>query len=122
MTTSTTSTPLRDKSYLFALNVVSLCKHMADKKEFVLSKQLIRSGTSIGANIEEAQHSQSRKDFVSRLSISLKEAYESRFWVRLIHDTHSELENRTEALLSELNEIIPMLISSIKTAKANAEK
>jgi len=113
-----TEKPLQSKSYLFALNIVALCKHLADQKEFVLSKQLLKSGTSIGANIEEAQHAESRKDFISKLSISLKESYESRFWIRLIHDTHPSVQKRTESLLIEINNIIPMLISSIKTSRS----
>lgn len=114
----TTHKPLQEKSYLFALNVIAFCRHMIDQKEYILSKQLMRSGTSIGANIEEAQHSQSRKDFVAKLSISLKEAYETRYWIRLIRDTDKQLEKRAENLLVEMDNIIPLLISSIKTAKS----
>lgn len=114
----TTHKPLQERSYVFALNIVTLCKHLADQKEFVLSKQLLKSGTSVGANIEEAQHAESRRDFISKLSISLKESYESRFWIRLIHDTNPSIQKRTDALLIEINNIIPMLISSIKTARS----
>lgn len=110
--------PLKEKSYLFALNIVSLCRHMASEKEFVLSKQLLRSGTSIGANVQEAQFSQSKKDFAYKLSISLKEANESRYWIQLIHDSNPNLQKRTSMLLKEINHIIPLLISSIKTARS----
>jgi len=114
----TKSKPLQEKSYLFALNIVAICRHLANQKEFVLSKQLLKSGTSIGANIEEAQHSESRRDFVSKFSIALKEAYESRFWIRLIHDSYPNIQMRTASLLDEINQIIPLLISSIKTARS----
>ncbi len=110
--------PLQEKSYIFALSIVALCKHLVDCKEFVLSKQLLKSGTSIGANIEEAQHAESRKDFISKLSVSLKEAYESRFWLRLLHDSYPTIQARTEILLIEINNIIPILIKSLKTAKS----
>jgi len=78
--------PLKLKTYSFALKIVLLCKVLTEKREYVLSKQLLKSGTSIGANIAEAQHAQSRNDFCAKLSISLKEAWESDFWIQLIHD------------------------------------
>lgn len=104
-----TDKPLQKKSYLFALNIVTFCRFLVSKKEFVLSKQLLRSGTSIGSNIEEAQHAESRKDFVSKLSISLKESYESRYWIQLLHDSDPSLQSRTLILLEEINQIIPLL-------------
>lgn len=109
--------PLQEKSYLFALNTIVLCKHLSDEKEFILSNQLLKSGTSVGANIEEAQHAESRRDFISKLSISLKEAYESRYWLMLLHDSNPKLQKRTHALHSEINQVISLLVKSIKTAK-----
>ena len=70
--------PLRQKSYRFALSIIDVCRKLQDQREYVLSKQLLKSGTSIGANIEEAQLAQSRKDFVSKMYIAAKEAYETR--------------------------------------------
>ena len=80
---------IRDKSYAFAIRVVNLYKYLVyTKKEFVLSKQVLRSGTSIGANVEEAIGAQSSKDFIAKLSISYKEARETNYWIRLLKDTN----------------------------------
>ena len=112
--------PLQEKSYDYAKLVVLMCKEIQErKKEFIMTKQLIRSGTSVGAMIEEAQHAESRNDFISKLSIALKEAYESRFWIRLLHDTEYLSSEKEQLLLRKVNEVIPMLIASIKTAKRN---
>ena len=110
--------PLLDKSYAFAVQIVGLCRSLQEKKkEFVLSRQLLKSGTSVGANIEEATQAQSKDDFVSKLSIALKEAHESRFWLRLLRDTHLIDAVTAEKFLSNLQEIIRLLVASIKTAK-----
>ena len=110
--------PLLDKSYAFAVQIVGLCRSLQEKrKEFVVSKQLLKSGTSIGANIEEATQAQSKGDFVSKLSIALKEAHESRFWLRLLRDTHLVDAATAEKFLLDLQEIIRILVASIKTAK-----
>ena len=110
--------PLQEKSYLFAIDIVKTCRSMIDtQKEFVLSKQLLRSGTSIGANIEESQFAQSKADFISKLSIALKEASESRYWIRLLAETNTIPLDVKEALLRALHDIINILIRSIKTAK-----
>ena len=112
--------PLQEKSYQYARVVVLTCKEIQEqKREFIMTKQLVRSGTSVGANIEEAQHAESRNDFISKLSIALKEAYESRFWIRLLCDTGYLTSEKEQLLLKHVNEIIPMLIKSIKTAKRN---
>lgn len=113
-----TTGPLQEKSYCYALDVVLFCKRLVEeKREFVLSKQLLKSGTSVGANIEEAQQAQSRSDFVSKLSIALKEGYESRFWLRLIHDAGYDDLRQISALTVQVDAIISMLVRSIKTAK-----
>ncbi len=75
---------LQEKSFLFAIHIVGFCRDLSQQKEFVLAKQLLKSGTSIGANVEEAMHAQSRPDFISKLSISYKEAAEADFWLRLL--------------------------------------
>lgn len=112
--------PLREKSFAFALRITLFCKKlMYEKKEYVLSKQLLRSGTSIGASIEEAQDAESKKDFISKLSISLKESKESRYWLRLIGAAHFVAKSETEELIEDVNEIISILTVSIKTAKRN---
>jgi len=79
----------KDKTYKFALDIVILYRQMVRQSEFILSKQLLRSGTSIGANVEEAIAGQSRKDFISKMSIASKEARETNYWLRLIRDSKS---------------------------------
>ena len=111
---------LREKSYQFALRVIKLYQFIADeKKEFVLSKQVLRSGTSIGANVEEAGHAQSKPDFIHKLSIAQKEAAETNYWLRLLRDSNFLTEKQADSLLNDCEEIQKLLTSSIKTTKAN---
>lgn len=110
--------PLRDKSYAFALRIINVYKHLtAEKKEYVLSKQLLRSGTSIGANIAEANQAQSRPDFISKLSISLKESVETEYWISLLRDSRYLTENESDSLLLDCRELIKILTSAIRTSK-----
>jgi four helix bundle protein len=110
---------LKTKSYQFALEIISIYKELVQKKEFILSKQLLRSGTSIGANIREANNAQSKADFIHKLSISLKESDETDYWLDLLKDS-SFITNEIHSRLSFQNrEINRMLISSIKTLKNN---
>jgi len=114
------SSPLRTKSYKFALHIAVFCKDLMRKeKEYVLSKQLLRAGTSVGANIEEAQQASSPRDFVAKLTISLKEAFESRYWLKLLSDAKYSSKKEISTLLDELNEVINLLLASVKTAKKN---
>ncbi len=109
---------LREKSYQFALRIIKLYKFIsADKKEFVLSKQILRSGTSIGANIEEANQAQSKGDFIHKLSVSQKEAAETNYWLRLLRDSEYLTGKQAESLLKDCEELQKMLASSIKTTK-----
>ena len=109
---------LKNKSYQFAIRVVRLSQFLQnEKKEFVLSKQVLRSGTSIGALIREAEFGQSRADFVSKMSISLKEANETDYWLSMLKDTDYINQILFESLNSDCKEIIAMLVSSVKTAK-----
>jgi len=113
--------PLLQKSFDYSLTVIKLYKELQkDKHEYVMSKQLLRCSTSIGANLQEAVAAQSKKDFISKLSISLKEAYESRYWLNLL--LYSEYLNNIDQQLSLLTEIIKMTAKSILKAKANLEK
>ncbi|WP_299055313.1 four helix bundle protein [uncultured Polaribacter sp.] len=106
------------KSYNFAVRVVKLYKHLSqEKKEFVLSKQLLRSGTSVGANIEEAIGGQSRKDFYAKLTISYKEARESHYWIRLLKDTDFLTEEESRSLLTDIEEILKIIGSIQKTIR-----
>lgn len=112
--------PLKDKSYKFALRIVKLYKHLIEeKKEFVLSKQVLRSGTSIGANIAEGNQAQSKSDFIHKLSISHKEAFETEYWLCLLRDSEYITEKQAESLINDCQEIQKILTSSIKTAKTN---
>jgi len=109
-----------DKSFNFSVRVVNLYKYLCDeKKEYVLSKQLLRSGTSIGANINEAQAGQSKKDFIAKMAIASKEARESKYWIDLLIKTdYLEADSKhTKSLLSEIEEIVKLLTSIVKTSQ-----
>ena len=107
-----------EKSYNFALRVIKLSQYLVkNKKEFVLSKQILRSGTSIGANIEEAVGGQSRKDFLNKMSIAYKEARETSYWLRLLKGSDILSENHFLSIYRDLEEIIKMLTKIQKTTK-----
>ena len=107
-----------EKAFSFAVRIVKLCQHMQNvKHEYILSKQLIRSGTSIGANISEAQQGQSKADFVSKMSIALKETAETKYWLRLLQATDYLTEKEYLSINSDCVEIEKMLTSIIKSAK-----
>ncbi len=108
---------IRDKSYEFALEVIKLCQNLAKQNEYILSKQLIRSGTSIGANVEEALAGQSRKDFLSKMSIASKEARESNYWLRLIRDSEILSEKDIRPILEQSEELVKILTSIVKSTK-----
>jgi len=114
---------LSEKSFAFALRIVKLYKHLLNEhKEYVLSKQLLRSGTSVGANIEEAKHAQSKIDFIHKLSIAQKEASETNYWIRLLQKSDYLNEKLAGSLVADCEEIQRMLTASIKTTKTNLEK
>ena len=109
---------MRDKSKDFAKNIVFLCRNMkAEHKETVLINQLLRSGTSIGANIREAQYAHGKSDFIAKLQIALKEANETGYWLELLYKTNYITEREYNALDSACTSIRVMLISSVNTAK-----
>ena len=109
---------LKDKSYKFALRIVKLYKHLAEeKKEFVLSKQALRAGASIGANICEGNQAQSKPDFIHKLSIAHKESFETEYWLCLLRDAGYITEKQSESLLQDCKELQKILTTSIKTAK-----
>lgn len=110
---------LQEKSYGFALRVVRAYKHLTvEQKEYVLSKQALRSGTSVGANITEATQAQSKQDFIHKLAIALKEAVETEYWFRLLRDGDFLTVPQAESLIIDCKELQRILTSSIKTAKA----
>ena len=109
---------LKVKSYDFAIRIVKLSQYLQnDKKEFVLSKQILRSGTSIGALIREAEYGQSKLDFIHKLSIGLKEANETEYWISILKDTGYINELLYDSLFANCQELLKLLIASIKTAK-----
>lgn len=108
---------IKDKTFEFAKEIVYLYKDLADKKEFVLSKQLLRSGTSIGANVREAEHAQSKADFIHKLSIALKEANETEYWIDLLFETGFMTEECFQKIKFKTVEILKLLISIINTSK-----
>ena len=109
---------IKEKSFEFAVEVVSLYKVLVEKKEFILSKQIVRSGTSIGANIREAEHAQSKADFINKLSISLKEANETEYWLDLLFETGYLNEDEFQKIKVKNIELLKLLISIINTSKS----
>ena len=105
------------RSYAFALQIIQLYKSLIDKKEFVLSKQILRSGTSIGANIHEAVASESKKDFVHKLGIAVKEARETSYWLSLLKDSAYISIDEFDRLNNSCDEIVRILNSIILTTK-----
>ena len=109
---------LREKSFRFAVRIVNLYKYLCEeKKEFVMSKQIMKSGTSVGANIREAEYSESIADFIHKMAIAQKEINETIFWLELLNETKYILFNEFESAHTDAVEIIKMITSSIKTAK-----
>ncbi len=109
---------VREKSYAFALRIVKAYKYLADeKKEYVLSKQLLRCGTSVGANIEEAIGGQTPKDFFAKLNISYKEGRETMYWLRLLKDSGILNEKESDSLMTDCDELLKITGTIIKTMK-----
>ncbi len=107
-----------NKSKLFAIRIINLYKYLAaNKKEFVLSKQILKSGTSIGANVRESQNAQSKADFINKINIALKEADETQYWLELLAATDYISQRQYESLYNDGIEICKILTSIIKTAK-----
>ena len=109
---------IQQKTYDFALKIINTSKQMQMNKEFVLSRQLLKSGTSIGANVEEAIGGQSRKDFLSKISIAYKEARETKFWLRLLKDSNSMDSAHSDELLYQVEEILRIIGSIQRTTKS----
>ncbi len=111
---------IQSKSYHFAIRIVKLYKFLvSNKKEFVLSKQVLRSGTAIGALVSESKYAQSKADFVSKLSIALKEANETEYWLTLLKDTDFIDEKSFNSIISDNKELLKLLISIINSTKRN---
>lgn len=111
---------LIEKSVIFASRIIKLHKHLIkDKKEHIIAKQIVRSGTSIGANINEANYGQSKADFISKMYIALKETAETEYWIKLLIMSDYVSEDMGESLLNDCLEIKRILVASINTAKEN---
>jgi len=114
---------LKVKSYAFALRIVKLSQFLvSEHKEYVISRQVLRSGTSIGANVAEAGHGESKPDFIHKLSISQKEFFETHFWLRLLRDSGYISDVHASSMLSDCEELQKLLTASLKTAKASLKK
>jgi four helix bundle protein len=109
---------IQDKSYAFALRIIKLYQFLVKKNEFLLSKQVLRCGTSIGANVEEAIGSQSEKEFISKFSIVYKEARETAYWLRLLKDSNLISEKQSASMLQDCDELIRIIACIQKTLKA----
>ena len=111
---------VEEKSFRFAVRIAKLYKHISEsKKEYVLSKQLLRAGTSIGANVAEAQQAQSRPDFISKLSIALKETSETKYWLRLLRECEYLSGDEFDSVFRDCVEIEKLLVSIVKTSQQN---
>ena len=111
---------IKNKSFEFAIRIVKLYQYLCnDKKEFVLSKQLLRSGTSVGAMVRESEHSESKADFIHKLSIAQKEINETIYWLELLKATDYLTKEQFESINNNATEIIKLITSIIKTAKSN---
>jgi len=107
-----------EKSYQFAIRIVNLYKLLCEeKKEYVLSKQLLRSGTAIGALLKEAEHGQSKLDFLNKVNIALKEANETAYWIMLLKDTGYITSKEFDSIIRDAEELIKMLVTIVKTTK-----
>ena len=111
---------VKEKSFSFAVRIVNLSKYLVEqKREFVLSKQILRSGTAIGALIRESEHAESKADFIHKLSIALKEANETDYWIDLLHQTNYLILKEHQSIKTDILELIKLLTSIIKTSKNN---
>jgi len=111
--------PVEDKSFSFAVRSVNLYKYLTNtQKEFIISKQFLRSGTSIGANVSEAVRAQSKADFYAKMSIALKEANETHYWLRLLYESEYLREDEYQSMNQDVNELISILVSICKSSQS----
>lgn len=107
-----------DKSYVFALRMIKLYKYLnVEQREFILSKQVLRSGTAIGALIKESEHAQSKADFIHKMSIALKETNETEYWLMLLKDSEYISDESFQSVVEDCRELIKLLVTIIKTSK-----
>lgn len=114
--------PLLEKSYKFALRIVKLCRYlMEEKNEYVISRELLRTGTSVGSYIEGATQADSTSDFIHNLSIANQNAFKTSYWLRLLRDSEYVTDKQAQSMLDDCDELQRLLISSIKTSKRKIE-
>ena len=109
---------VKEKSFTFALQIIELYNVLIERREYVLSKQLLRSGTSVGANIREAEHAESKADFIHKLSIALKEANEVEYWIDLLYYSKFLNDTEFENIKLKATDLLKLLIRIIKTSKS----
>ena len=108
---------LNEKAFQFSIRIIRMYQYLQKKKELVISKQILRSGTSIGANLEEAQGSVSRRDFTAKMTTVYKEARETKYWLMLLRESHLLTQNETASILNDCEELLKIIGSIIKTLK-----
>ncbi len=114
---------IANKSYAFALGIIRLYQFLSEqKKEYVLSKQLLRSGAAIGAMVKESEHAQSKADFLNKMNVALKEANETEYWLMLLKDTGYINNKEFDSINADCTEILRLLISIVKSTKASLKK
>lgn len=113
---------IKNKSFAFALRIIKAYQFLLEKKEFVLSKQMLRSGTAIGAMVREAEQAESSADFIHKMAIALKEANETEYWIELLAQSNYLEEKVAISLKNDLSEILKLLTAIIKTSKQNGKK
>ena len=114
------SSNIREKSFVFAVKIIGVYQHISEiKKDFMLSKQLVKSATSVGANINEAVMGISKKDFLFNMNTALKDAQETEYWLRLLHETHYLSEREFQSIYDDSIELLKMLTSIVKTSREN---
>jgi len=113
---------VKKKSFDFAIRIMGLQKQLIVNKEFVVSRQVVRSGTAIGALIREAEHAESKADFIHKMSIALKEANETHYWLELLYKSGYMEDKLFQSLFKDAEEILKMLIAIVKTSKLNLKK
>lgn len=112
--------PIYEKSFAFAVRIVKLARHLQEeKKEYILSKQVLRSGTAIGALVREAEHAESKADFAHKMNIALKEANETLYWLELLQQSETIAEQSFKSIHSDSEELVKLLVSIVKTTKAS---
>lgn len=113
---------VKKKSFDFAIRIMELQKQLIVDKEFVVSRQVVRSGTAIGALVREAEHAESKADFIHKMSIALKEANETHYWLELLYNSDYIEEKLFQSLIKDAEEVLKMLISIVKTSKLNLKR